>query len=235
VHVQGERAVEEIVAAIERAGSRDDLEVLIVGRGGGSVEDLWAFNDEAVARAIHGCPVPVVSAVGHEKDVTVADLVADKRAATPTMAGELVTPRIEEVLERIDRAVEDLVGSMRERIGREKARVEAMLKSHALRRVQSRLEQRAQQLDFTEERLVRTILERIRSEERTLAERTARLEALDPKAVLARGYAMCDDPESGRLVKAADQARRLERMRVTFRDGSVVTRIEEDGSERKER
>ena len=126
VRVQGPGAAEEIAAALERADTIARADVILVGRGGGSLEDLWAFNEEIVARAIHACATPVVSAVGHETDVTIADLVADVRAATPSQAGELVVPVLDDLREALDAEQDALVHRMRVRLERAWQRVEAL-------------------------------------------------------------------------------------------------------------
>src|SRR5690606_10240449 len=127
--VQGDDAPLFIVAALELVQRLPDLDVVIVGRGGGSAEDLWAFNDERVARAIAACRVPIVSAVGHEVDVTIADLVADLRAATPSNAAELVVPERSAVLERIASAERRLARAMEVEVGRERLRIQRLLRA----------------------------------------------------------------------------------------------------------
>src|SRR5690606_23913833 len=141
--VQGEGAAAEIARAIGRLGHLDGVDVVIAGRGGGSIEDLWAFNEEAVARAIVACPVPVISAVGHETDFTIADFVADLRAPTPSAAAELVVRKKDEFGAHIERLGQRLGGAMRGRIGRMESRVHALMARPGMAGVPGRLAWRA--------------------------------------------------------------------------------------------
>lgn len=200
--VQGEGAAEEVAAAIRRIGAAGCADVLIVGRGGGSTEDLWAFNEEPVARAIAECPVPVISAVGHETDFTIADLVADLRAPTPSAAAEAAVPdrasirrELAELRERMSRCVGDQVEGCRERL------------------FEARLD-----LRDARERLVAGRRDRI-------AALAGKLNALSPLSTLARGYAVPLDPAGRVLRRTADFAPGAEfRLRVV--DGSVTARVE---------
>jgi len=271
VRVQGEGAAMEIAHALQRMPAVPDLDLVIVGRGGGSLEDLWAFNEEAVARAIYACPVPVVSAVGHETDFTIADFVADVRAATPTMAAELVVPDVSIVSEDVESCVVRLGQTVRRRLDFERHRVDRLLESYALGRIKGRIEGYMQQQDHLLDRLQRSmalvirdrrhVLERLNSRvgprlrERVgshagelnermsrlrpamrdvitsrstrLREMTAKLEALDVRSVLERGFSLCSDPSSGRLIKNVAAAIEAGAMRVAFRDGSVETEVKE--------
>lgn len=174
--VQGEGAPESLVAAIERVGRWRDADVLIIGRGGGAREDLWAFNDERVARALAGCPIPTISAVGHEVDVTICDLVADVRAATPSAAAELAVPSRRELLARVETIGQRLAVAARRR---EERAVTA-------------LSQVQQRLGLASTRLV----ERRRARVEMLA---GRLNALSPLHTLARGYAVARTPQGATL------------------------------------
>lgn len=157
VSVQGEYAVPSIVTAIEQAAKANCFDVLIVGRGGGSIEELWAFNEEAVARAIASCPIPTISAVGHETDFTIADFVADLRAPTPTAAAELAVPDQNELLETWNVLRKRLIRSMQVRITREKDRLLQMKRSYAFRYPEQLVRQKEQQLDFLLDRLKRSM------------------------------------------------------------------------------
>jgi exodeoxyribonuclease VII large subunit len=178
--VQGETAPDSLVAAIERLGRWGGADVVIIGRGGGSREDLWAFNDERVARAIAACPIPTISAVGHEVDVTIADLVADLRAATPSAAAEAAVP----VLREVQAAVRALGRSMADAIG---ARA---------RDARRDLRQRSRDLAVRSQRVV----ERRRARVQTLA---GRIEALSPLGTLARGYGVARTIDGGALASAS--------------------------------
>jgi exodeoxyribonuclease VII large subunit len=208
VRVQGEGAAEEIAAALDSLG-RDPrgCDVLVVGRGGGSLEDLWCFNEEVTARAIVRCPIPVVSAVGHETDVSIADLVADRRAATPTEAGEIVVPRLDrlrgdvaEGARRLRRAVRDELRAARLLLAQQGRR----LSRSSPRRL---LEQRRQRLDELAERTTRAVWDGLERRRERLAAVAGRLEAVNPLRVLARGYSLTKRAgERTCLLDAADLA-----------------------------
>jgi exodeoxyribonuclease VII large subunit len=170
--VQGRDAAPEIVAALERIGRDGSCDVVIVTRGGGSVEDLWAFNEESVARAISACPIPVVSAVGHEIDVTIADLVADHRAATPSAAAEMVVPEIGSLLAGLRGLRDGLASALRDvvRDGRDRAAADS-------------------------DRLVQAARDTLSRKANRLSLVSARLAALSPLATLSRGYAVPLDDE----------------------------------------
>ncbi|WP_411282561.1 exodeoxyribonuclease VII large subunit [Gemmatimonas sp.] len=174
--VQGEGAPESLVAAIERVSRWHDADVLIIGRGGGARDDLWAFNDERVARALAGCPIPTISAVGHEVDVTICDLVADVRAATPSAAAELAVPSRREVIARVDSLGKRLAAAARRREERAIA---------SLSQVQKRLVLAATR-----------VVERRRSRVESLA---GQLNALSPLGTLARGFAVARTPDGATL------------------------------------
>lgn len=153
--VQGENAAPSIARAIEKANRLNEIDVLIVGRGGGSIEELWAFNEELVARAIHQSEVPIISAVGHETDFTIADFVADMRAPTPTAAAELAVPHIDELMERILQRKTRMLQSMNGRYRYEKQRLDRVQKSYAFRYPQRLYEQKLEQVDKLTESLIR--------------------------------------------------------------------------------
>lgn len=155
--VQGEQAAASIVRAIEVANERKEADVLIVGRGGGSIEDLWPFNEEIVARAIFASKIPIISAVGHETDITIADFVADLRAPTPTGAAELAVPDIDEIMERILNYKIRLTRSIREQVTRERKNLERITNSYAFRYPWRLYEQKLEQLDRLSERQQRAL------------------------------------------------------------------------------
>ncbi len=195
--VQGEGAARSIARSVRVLGGSGLVDVLIVGRGGGSIEDLWAFNEEPVARAIAECPVPVVSAVGHEVDVTLADLVADVRAPTPSAAAELVTP---------DRGyLEELLRGLEERV-REGLRGQVRTPLRAL--------------DRLAERLPAAVTRRLERRQHALASVAGRIEALSPLGALRRGFAVPLDQE-GRLLRTVDDFSLGVAFRLRIRDGTV--------------
>ncbi|MBD3297744.1 MAG: exodeoxyribonuclease VII large subunit [candidate division Zixibacteria bacterium] len=190
VHVQGEGAKEEIAAAIELFNQRADIDVLIVGRGGGSLEDLWAFNEEVVARAIYKSRIPVVAAVGHEVDFTIADMVADYRAPTPTAAAERITDNwvqarheFAPLVNRLTRGAYGLIEYYRERW-------ERLYRSHALRKPADLYQTWSQRLDEITARLLRSTKQLTTDRQIALAATVGKLEALSPTAVLNRGYSI---------------------------------------------
>jgi exodeoxyribonuclease VII large subunit len=226
VQVQGEAAPDQIVSALDAVSARGDVDVVILGRGGGSIEDLSAFNDERVARAIHRSRVPVISAVGHEADVTIADFVADVRAATPTMAAEIAVPARAEVMERL-RALERAAGlRLYSRVDVARRRVAAFAKSYALGQVRGRIEQAIQRLDHAGHRSSRALYG-------TLTERRARLDALagrlpglNPRDVLRRGYTVCVNPGDGATLSGLSAAIRAASIHIVFHDGTARAQVE---------
>ena len=155
--VQGDHAAPSIAKAIEQANMLKSIDVLIVGRGGGSIEELWAFNEEIVARAIFASTIPIISAVGHETDFTIADFVADLRAPTPTAAAELAVPHIDELMERLLQRQTRLLRAMKEKIRQEKVRLNRVQKSYAFRYPHRLYEQKLEQLDKLTEMLGRGV------------------------------------------------------------------------------
>ncbi|MBI3536292.1 MAG: exodeoxyribonuclease VII large subunit [Chloroflexi bacterium] len=224
--VQGAGAAEMIANQIQRI-NEFDIDVLIVARGGGSIEDLWAFNAEIVARAIYASRVPVISAVGHETDFTIADFVADVRAPTPSVAAELVAPEARELRASVRAARIRIAQIARERIG--DARVNLARQIYALRRnsPRARVENDRQRVDELSRRIAASIASRLaasiasslelRREELNGA--TRQLSALNPDATLARGYAIVREKKSGRVVKKKSQVAGRKEIRVRVSDG----------------
>jgi exodeoxyribonuclease VII large subunit len=220
--VQGEGASVEIAEALDRLVSKDLCEVILMSRGGGSIEDLWAFNEEPVARAVAACPVPVISAVGHEVDVTICDLVADVRAPTPSAGAEAVVPDAAVVLEALRRMPERLARGLREVATRRRERVGRRLERLA-RSMERRLRPARQSVDLANaglERAVRGLLDRRRG---ALQASSGRLEALSPLATLSRGYAVTRDAQ-GRVLRSAEDFEIDVTFEVTLADGRVVAR-----------
>lgn len=153
--VQGEQGARSIVKAIQKANERKDVDVLIIGRGGGSIEELWNFNEEAVARAIFASQIPIISAVGHETDFTIADFVADMRAPTPTAAAELAVPHIQDLLERVMTRETRLLRAMREKVSFQQERYQRLIRSYAFRYPRKLYEQKLEQVDKLTESLKR--------------------------------------------------------------------------------
>lgn len=220
VQVQGDAAAGQIAQAIERFNACEGADVLIVGRGGGSMEDLWAFNEEIVAHAIYNSAIPVISAVGHETDFTIADFAADLRAPTPSAAAELAVPDTRELLFALDTLLDRMAGAVYGQLSDLQQTVEVL--SHRLksRSPQTSLALREQELRRQNERLMqhgKTMLRPYADALGTLAEK---LEITSPLKTLARGYALCED-ETGALVRRAETVKPGQTLRVRFTDGSV--------------
>jgi len=224
VRVQGKEAPPDIVQAISEITRIADVDVLIVGRGGGSLEDLWAFNDERVARAIATSRVPVVSAVGHEIDVTIADLVADRRAPTPTAAAAMVVPDQRELAAWLERMTLGLRTGVLRQITRQRER----LSTHArhLRDPRQVLKALRLRIDELSERALRAIATQVRSARQQLRGGAERLQALSPLAVLERGYSIARAAD-GTVVRDADSLRIGDALRLTFAHGAAAVRVED--------
>ena len=247
--VQGDAAPGELIAALEKAVSRDECDVLIMGRGGGSLEDLWAFNDEALARAIADCPLPVVSAVGHEVDFTIADFVADVRAPTPSGAAELVVPNQAEWLHRIA-SLSARIARFGQRTLEERSqtldwltrRLSVSSPSATLRRSADRLAGLRQQLLATgramvsdtdhrlerlHEQLVRVGQNRLSDANHRLALLGRALNSVSPLATLDRGYAIVMSETSGKALQNAADVKAGDDIRAHLARGEVVATVKE--------
>jgi exodeoxyribonuclease VII large subunit len=226
--VQGEGAAAEIAAAIGIANRLPlAIDCLVVARGGGSLEDLWAFNEEAVVRAIFASRIPVVSAVGHEIDVTLSDLVADVRALTPSEAAELVAPAADELLAGLRQLQQRAGAAMRFRLSSGRARWEALARSRVFRRPWQRVEDLVRRLDELETSAARSVRGRLERAARQLEAATARLESLSPLAVLGRGYSLTQRTSDGRVIRDAGELGVGEQIATRFARGEAVSRVEE--------
>jgi exodeoxyribonuclease VII large subunit len=220
--VQGDLAPPQLVAALQTLASRDDVDVILLVRGGGSLEELWAFNDERVARAIAACRHPVVCGVGHETDVTIADFVADVRAPTPSAAAELATPDQSEIRQTIRTCVGRLEGSVGRRLDLVRQSVERQ--QRALQRLspQARVNVHRQQGDDLVQRAVRALTHRLALSRAGLAGLKARLAALSPLATLERGYAIVRREDTGAVVRSVEQVGAGDALTIQVRDGEFV-------------
>jgi exodeoxyribonuclease VII large subunit len=241
--VQGDGSALEIARAVRAIGKVKGVDAVIVGRGGGSIEDLWAFNEEVVARAIAGCPVPTISAVGHETDVTIADFVADLRAPTPSAAAEMVVARKDDFCAQIDRLAHRVVTVMRARLHRSESRLRALEARHT-HLLRTRLASRARayrslrstleafdirvrlggvrtRLAAADGRMSGAIARRHHAADAGLRSTAARLGALSPLAVLGRGYAVCWNADRTAIVRDAAAVSRGDRVHVTLERGEL--------------
>jgi exodeoxyribonuclease VII large subunit len=224
--VQGPDAVPRIAAALEALNRRDDIDVIILARGGGSLEDLWCFNDEQVARAIFGSVIPIVSGVGHETDTTIADYVADVRAPTPSAAAELVSPERTEVSVRLSVAAGTLLANVQEQLesGRSGVRNAALTMERAapdINRERQRTDDLTRQAMTSVEAMVRTF-------QKGLHGFHLALRSLDPYATLQRGYALVQ--RDGHVVDSVEGATVGERLNVRVRDGDFPVRVDSGGA-----
>jgi exodeoxyribonuclease VII large subunit len=224
--VQGDDAPAGIIAAIQALNRIAHPDVILVARGGGSIEDLWAFNDEGVARAIAASAAPVISGVGHETDFTIADFVSDLRAPTPTAAAELSTPdrldllaSLDEVLARMQRAMQSLLNSQRWQLSRIESRL-------ALRSPQARILSDRQRLDELARRLDAGVAHRLQVHRIRLAGFEAHLASLNPQSILSRGYALVSLAD-GRIVRSVSQVKPGDNVRVQVSDGQFGAQVQD--------
>jgi len=226
VRVQGDGAAEEIAEAIELLNESGGSDVLIVGRGGGSIEDLWAFNEEVVARAIFASRIPVISAVGHETDFTIADWVADQRAPTPTAAAEMAVPDAEELLARLARHAGALKATVQARLNEARLRLKRCEDSHALRRPIELIRQKQQRLDELSERANLLMKNRLTGGRERWLRMAEVLEGLSPLNVLARGYSVTLREADEAVVRKASQVEPGARIRTVLGAGEITSVVE---------
>ena len=225
VRVQGEEAPREIVGAIRYANRWQLGDVILTGRGGGSMEDLWAFNDERVARAIYESEIPVVSAVGHEPDVTIADFVADVRAATPSNGAELIAPDQTELRQRLAAYEKRLCAAMERRLKLSRQQLDALSGRRVLQSPMHYIEDRRLMLDQVQDRLILAAQHHLERKRRNFSALAAALDAMSPLKVLARGYSVVK--QQGHVVKSMEQLAVGQQVQLCLSDGSALARIEE--------
>lgn len=233
VAVQGEGAAEQIAEALKVVGRLPRVDVVITGRGGGSLEDLWAFNTEEVVRAIAACPVPVVSAVGHEIDVSLADLVADRRALTPSEAAELVVPDQQELRQVLGQLQRRMRAAVQRRFELARVQLEGIASRRCYTRPFDHLHDLTVRVDEQAERLQRVMRQRVTALRAELTALAGRLAALSPLHVLARGYTVTRRLADGSLVRDAAVLQPGERILTQCARGmatSVVERVQDDAS-----
>ncbi len=222
VRVQGAEAPAEIAAAIGYANRYRLADLLIVGRGGGSIEDLWAFNDERVAYAIYDSDIPVISAVGHEPDVTISDFVADLRAATPSNAAELAVPDQEALRQTLDAFSDAMTVSFRQQIKSARKHLAVLSASPALQSPTGYLNQRRDALTMLGGRLLSVHKQSLHLRKQRYIALTAKLDAMSPLKVLSRGYAMVQTQDSAAVIRSAAQVMPGQKIRVTVSDGGFT-------------
>lgn len=225
VRVQGEGAAEEIAAAIHQVNNRDDIDLIITGRGGGSREDLWAFNEEPVAWAIALSNIPVISAVGHEPDVTISDYVADLRASTPSNAAELAVPDQQQERQRLEGMTLRLRQAMEVQLDRDRKELTRLEQSRVLRNPVAVVDDQRMRLDGVQRRLAMALERTLRRGRVELAGLAGRVDAMSPLKVLSRGYAIAK--AEGRAVTTVEQVQPGQAMDVLVADGVYHCRVEE--------
>lgn len=225
VRVQGEEAAGEIASALADFNRWKNVDVIILGRGGGSLEDLWPFNEETVARAIYASEIPIISAVGHEIDWSISDFVADVRAPTPSAAAELVIGRKEEMVERIGVFRDSLWHHASALLSEYRRRVELARQSYVFREPGNLVKQYRQQVDELLGRASLLSRHRLQMFAQKVQGLRSRLESLDPEGVLARGYSITLDPVDGTVVSRVAQATIGKQLRTLVNDGSFLSRV----------
>ncbi len=226
VRVQGVEAPPEIVGAIRYANRHQLADVIITGRGGGSIEDLWAFNDERVARAIFASEIPVISAVGHEPDVTIADFVADKRASTPSNAAELAVPERRDLIKHLQSAEAAMTKSVLAGLEKASARLDNVRQKRVMQDPMATIDDRRLHLDNVQQRMGLTAQRKLSGQMQRFTRLAASLDALSPLKVLGRGFAMAQK-EDGTVLRSAAQVCLGERIEVQLGEGTLGCTVDD--------
>lgn len=234
VRVQGAEAPPEIVGAIRYANRHRVADLIITGRGGGSIEDLWAFNDERVARAIYESELPVISAVGHEPDVTIADYVADVRASTPSNAAELAVPDINDIRELLENLDIRQNQAVRKRLSSIRTKLENIKSRRVLQNPMTYVDVKRSELDYVRDRLI-AAADKVNSNKRhDFVRLAAKLDAMSPLKVLGRGYAIATD-KNGKLVRSISGISKDDKLRLCVSDGIIKCTVLESEAHTDER
>ena len=224
VRVQGAEAPEEIAAAIGYANHYQLADLLIVGRGGGSIEDLWAFNDERVAYAIYESRIPIISAVGHEPDVTISDYVADLRAATPSNAAELAVPDMNALQQNLDAMSGSMAAALARQLKASRQRLEMLANRPSMQKPTGYLEQKEKALELLKNRLVSAQTQMLNRERHRYVASVSKLDAMSPLKVLTRGYAYAQTGD-GTVLKSVDQVEAGQQITVSLSDGRLSATV----------
>jgi exodeoxyribonuclease VII large subunit len=223
--VQGDNAPRQLCQGIEYFNSEEHVDVIIIGRGGGSIEELWAFNDEELAKAVFASEIPVVSAVGHQTDFTIADFVSDRRAPTPTAAGELVVPDVQQVNRKLSETIYRMEAAIERHIRLNAVKLKSIKESYGFRQPLDRIVQFKQQLDEDQERIRRALGVYRNNRRMDLEQKAAKLDSLSPISVLQRGYAVVREARSGRAIKSVLQVEKDNNLDLLLRDGTIDVRV----------
>ncbi|MBQ1258699.1 MAG: exodeoxyribonuclease VII large subunit [Clostridia bacterium] len=224
--VQGISAHEELIRGIKYFNETASVDVIIIGRGGGSIEDLWAFNNEALAREIFNCTIPVVSAVGHETDFTICDLVSDMRAPTPSAAAELVFPDISEITLLLENSKTDMKNILQSKLENAEAVIDRFSSKKIKARIEGKYKKLAEDIDSTEKNLRKRISAKVSAEEEKLRYVTSVLEARSPLATLNRGYSIITNQNESLIKKISDVSVDMP-INIRLSDGKVKAKITE--------
>ncbi|MCD7796904.1 MAG: exodeoxyribonuclease VII large subunit, partial [Clostridiales bacterium] len=220
--VQGEQASPDIVKSLRLLDSEDDIDLIIVGRGGGSIEDLWAFNTEEVARAVFACSKPVISAVGHETDFTICDFVADLRAPTPSAAAELAVPNMNNILASLNGMNDLMMNYLLKRVEFEFQRFDSV--QNSLADITAELiDERKNNLSDYSKRIKASFSQYVQRKKMNISKLVSQLNALSPLATVSRGYCIAEDKNG--TIKSAEKLKTDDEIKLTFSDGSVNCRV----------
>lgn len=228
VAVQGENAVPEMLDALDRVYALSSCDLIIIGRGGGSIEDLWAFNSEKLARKIYESPIPVISAVGHETDFTICDFVADMRAPTPSAAAELAVPNIHDIEIKLKNYISLLKASLENKLNLEKSRYNSVANSFYLKRpIQTIIEKRIENTDYLAEKLLSSYRNVINSYKSKLSSNLATLDALSPLKILARGFSVAE--HNGKIISSISSVNNGDKFNLKLSDGILNCTVNSKG------
>ncbi len=225
VKVQGAGAAEQIKEAIEIFNRLRNVDVIIVGRGGGSLEDLWAFNEEPVARAIYNSGIPIISAVGHEIDYTIADFVADLRAPTPSAAAEIVAGKRSDFINNINALRQRLINALLSQTDLARHKLKALQERYAFKQPLALVQQNYQRIDELTKSLKQGMGHFLRIKEYKLTHLSGKLKALNPTSILARGYSITMKAEDGRIIKDAKEVKDKDTIKTKLAKGEIVSRV----------
>lgn len=225
VAVQGENAVPSMLDALDRVYALSNCDAIIIGRGGGSIEDLWAFNSEILARKIYESPIPVISAVGHETDFTICDFVADLRAPTPSAAAELVVPDINEIYNFLNKRSDALKNALLSKYNLNKAKYQSLCEKPIFAKPEMIVEAREEQLDYLTEKLVMAFTTTLKNQHNRLSTAIAKLDALSPLKVLSRGYSIAEI--DNKPITSINDAEKGDKLTLKLNDGKLVCTVDD--------
>lgn len=225
VAVQGENAVPSMLDALERVYALSNCDAIIIGRGGGSIEDLWAFNSEVLARKIYESPIPVISAVGHETDFTICDFVADLRAPTPSAAAELVVPDINEIYSFLNKRGDALKNALLSKYNLNRAKYKSICEKPIFAKPEKLIQQREEQLDYLTEKLVMVFATTLKNQQSRLSNAVAKLDALSPLKVLSHGYSIAEI--NNKTITSINDAEKGDKLTLKLNDGKLVCTVDD--------